>query len=153
MTTERHLLSKLREIAQQWRPCVRRKQLRFCPWMTKQQGGREIAVRGCFSNSWSQEKCLRETQNRQEPVREEKQTKSWVSGIACVSEVNRGGVCMWVRTDSPATPLPQQLTSSTTSCNYLMRVVGRRHMGFSSQCQSLTISPTLILVKIMPLSI
>ena len=42
-----------------------------------------------------------------------------------------GGVCVRVRTDSPGTPLPKQLTASTTSSNYLMRVVGRRHMGFS----------------------
>ena len=33
----------------------------------------------------------------------------------CVSEVNRGGVCVWVRTDSPATPLPKTITASTTS--------------------------------------
>ena len=42
-----------------------------------------------------------------------------------------GGVLVWVRTDSPATPLPKQLIASTTSSNYLMRVVGRRRMGFS----------------------
>ena len=28
------------------------KQLCFCPWMNKQQGGREIAVRGCSAQSW-----------------------------------------------------------------------------------------------------
>ena len=26
-----------------------------------------------------------------------------------------GGVCVWVRTDSPATPLPKIITASTTS--------------------------------------
>ena len=61
-------------------------------------------------------------------------------------------MCVRVRTDSPTTPLPNQLTASTTSSNYLMRVVGRRHMGVSLIGHSLTISPTLILVKIMPLS-
>ena len=38
------------------------------------QGGREIAVRGCSANSWSQENvCVRP--NRPEPVREEKTYK------------------------------------------------------------------------------
>ena len=39
-------------------------------------------------------------------------------------EVNRGGVCVWLRTDSPATPLPKQLTASTTTSASSMEVVG-----------------------------
>ena len=72
------------------------------------QGGREIAVRGCLANSWSQEKCLRETKTAKSLcVRRNRQNRG-ESGISCVSEVHRGGVCMWVRTDSPATPIPRQ---------------------------------------------
>ena len=44
------------------------------------------------------------------------------SGIACVSEVNRGGVCVWVWTDSPATPLPKPLTA-ITSLSYQQKLL------------------------------
>ena len=41
------------------------KQLRFCPWMNKQHGGREIAVRGCSAQSW-RVKSLRVDEQREE---------------------------------------------------------------------------------------
>ena len=52
--------------------------------------------------------------NHPEPVCEENRQNHGKSGIACMSEVNRGGVCVRVRTDSPATPLPKQLTAITS---------------------------------------
>ena len=48
------------------------------------------------------------------------------SGIACVSEVNRGGVCVWVRTDNPATPLPKTINFLNHQQSFLMKVVGIR---------------------------
>ena len=49
------------------------------------------------------------------------------------SEVNHGGVCMWVRTDSPTTPLPKDHNCLNHQHPFLMKVVGiskgRRHMG------------------------
>ena len=99
------------------------KQLRFCPWMNKQQEGRE---------NW---KCVSLQHSRRGKGR-----------IYSVSEVNRGGVCMWVRTDSPATPPPKQLTASTTSSNSSMKVVGinkvRKTHGFWPHWLKLDNSPT-----------
>ena len=57
-----------------------------------------------------------------------------VFGFSSIVKSTGGGVCMRVRTDSPATPLPKQLTASTTISDYLMRVAGinkvRKHMDF-----------------------
>ena len=70
---------------------------------------------------------------------------------------NAGGVCVQVRIDSPATPLPKQLTASTTSSHSSMKVVGIKQgnmaHGFFSHWPRFNNFPTLILVKIMPLSI
>ena len=40
-------------------------------------------------------------------------TESWESGVKAVV----GGVYVWVRTDSPTTPLPEAITASNTSHN------------------------------------
>ena len=60
------------------------KQLRFCLWMKKQQEGRELEVREPSAQSW-----------REEDLHERMNSKIM------------GRVCVWVRTDSPATPLPR----------------------------------------------
>ena len=75
------------------------------------------------------------------------------------SEVNQGGVCMWVRTDNPATPLPKDHNCLNHQQPFLMKVVGnkikgRRHMGIFPQWPRFDKFPhILILGKIMPLSI
>ena len=46
------------------------KQLRFCPWMHTQLGGREFAGRGCLATRGGEEENLRETKNAPKPVRE-----------------------------------------------------------------------------------
>ena len=55
-------------------------------------------------------------------------------GFSSIVKSTGGGVYVRVRTDSPATPLPKQLTASTTSSNSSMKVVGinkvRKHMDF-----------------------
>ena len=65
-----------------------------------------------FSQSWGEWKnvCVSdEQQNGENPPKLE------VRERFCHCGVNHGGVCMWVRTDSPATPLPKTITASTTS--------------------------------------
>ena len=57
-----------------------------------------------------------------------------------------GGVCMWVRTDSPATPLPKIINYLNHHQPFLMKVVGIRqgkktHGFFSLIGQGLTNSP------------
>ena len=85
------------------------------------QGGHEISVRGCSANSWSQENvCVGdEQQNREVPKIGES-----VKVFPAIVNSTVGGVCMWVRTDSPATPLPKIITASTTSSISSMKVVG-----------------------------
>ena len=61
------------------------KQLCFCPWMNKQQEGRE---------NW---KCVSLQHSRGE---KKIYVRGWNNKIM-------GRVCVWVRTDSPATPLPR----------------------------------------------
>ena len=57
-----------------------------------------------------------------------------------------GGVCMWVRTDSPTTPLPKTINCLNHQQPFLMKVVGIRqgkntHGFFSLIGQGLTNSP------------
>ena len=67
-----------------------------------------------------------------------------------------GGVCMWVRTDSPSTPLPKTINYLNHQQSFLMKVVGIRKRknthGFFSHWPWFSNFPhILILVKIMPL--
>ena len=79
------------------------KQLRFCPWMKNNRND----VNG---------KCVILQHRRGEE-------NARVS-VFSILDSTMDGVCMWVRTDSPATPLPKPLTASTTSSHYSMKVVG-----------------------------
>ena len=113
------------------------KQLRFCPWVNRQQGGHEISVCGCSATRGAKKKCLRETKTAKSLcVRRIRQNRG-ESGIACMSEFNRGAVCVEAWTDSPATPLPKQLTA-INSLSYQQKLLtegdwnktmGRIHMG------------------------
>ena len=62
---------------------------------------------------------------------------------------------MWVRNDSPATPLPKTINCLNHQQPFLMKVVGIKQgnmaHGFFSHWQRFNNFPTLILVKIMPL--
>ena len=62
---------------------------------------------------------------------------------------------MWVRTNSLATPLPKQLTASTTTSHSSMKVVGikkeKMTHGYFPDWPRFDNFPTLIRVKIMPL--
>ena len=86
------------------------------------------------------------------------------SGIACLSEdggffhceVNRGGVCVWVRTDSSATPLPKTINCLNPPAVFLNES-GWNKTEEEDTWVFLSLAkvenfPTLILVKIMPLS-
>ena len=77
-------------------------QLCFCPWVNRQQGGREISVRGCSATRG-----------------EKKKKYAWVKSVFFLSiqKSTMGGVCVEAWTDSPATSLPKQLTAITSlSC-------------------------------------
>ena len=107
-------------------PCV------WKPWANKWEvregeqlpGGREFAVRGCSATRGEEGECLREGKN---------------------SKI-MGRVCMWVRTDSPTTPLPKTINCLNHQQPFFMKVVGlgkgRRHMDFYPIGQGLTNSPT-----------
>ena len=66
----------------------------------QQWRGRELEVHGRFCTVVGRVECLRE--------------RITVVFFAIVKSIV-GGVCVWVRTDSPATPLPKTITTSTTS--------------------------------------
>ena len=97
-----------------------------------------------FSKLVEPRKCLREGWT----------SKSWgpkigesVKIFPCHCEVKHcGGVCVWVRTDSPTTPLPKTINCLNHQQSFLMKVVGikqrKKTHGFFSHWPRLTISPT-----------
>ena len=109
------------------------KQLRFCPWMNKQQEERENWKCVSLQHSCGEKKiCVRGWT-----------TKSWVE---CA--------CGWGLIVLP--PHFQDHNYLNHQHPFLMKVVGikqrKKTYGFFSHWPRLTISPTPILVKIMPLS-
>ena len=83
-------------------PCEE-KQLLFWPWMNnnrKDENG----------------KCVSLEHSRPE--------ENASVSVFVILDPTMDGVCVWVRTDSPATPLPKPLTASTTNSHYSMKVVG-----------------------------
>ena len=116
------------------------KQLRFCPWMNKQQQGRELEVH-------------------------EPSAQSWESRISCVSDGSRFSpaivkstrvecACGWGLTVLPHPFLDNNCLNSQQ--RFLMKVVGNKtreeDTWVFSHWPRFNDFPTLILVKIMPLS-
>ena len=83
------------------------KQLHFFPWVNKQQEGREISVRGCSATCGERKKNLR----------------GWRVHFSFPFRSQLlGGMCVEAWTDSPATPLPKQLTA-ITSLSYQQKLL------------------------------
>ena len=67
--------------------------------------------------------------------------------VFAILDSTMDGVCVWVRTDNPATPLPKTINCLNHQQSFLMKVVGikqgkKTHGYFPSMAQGLTISPT-----------
>ena len=93
-------------------------------------GGRKIAVRGCLAQLW-RVKPLRVDEQREEGIacggeQQNCEVTNWRvrAGFSSIVKSTVGGVCMWVRIDSPATPLPKAINFLNHQQSFLMKVVG-----------------------------
>ena len=79
------------------------KQLRFYPWMNNNRNDSNGKCMSLQHSRGEENACVR---------------------VFSILDSTMDGVCVWVRTDSPTTPLPKPLTTSTTSSHYSMKMVG-----------------------------